>query len=65
MHIVWRRRKHDGGWYASIEYEYAAPDNAAAKERARLTSETAELVRPEDRGLTLAQIARLYPVGKP
>jgi len=65
MHIVWRRRKHDGGWYPSLELEYEIPHNAAAKERARLTSETVKLVRPEDRALTLTQIARLYPVGKP
>lgn len=62
MHLVWRRRRHDGRPVASIEMEYQTPNNAAQRARATLTGEVALQVDQRHQTLALADLARLYPM---
>ncbi len=61
IHLVWRRHGHDGSWYPAKEYEYLPPQNPAAKERARITGEHAVEIGMQHIGLSLQDLAKLYP----
>lgn len=64
MHIVWRKRTHDGVYYPAVVTDYRTPDNGAARERASQRGERAIEVDHRDRYQPLRLLARLYPVEK-